>query len=121
MITIRRGDSRGRSRFDRLDSRHTFSFGDYYDPQHMGFSDLRVMNEDRVAPGKGFGTHSHRDMEIITYVSHSRLCSGRLASFLTTFSPDGTRTSTTLLLRRQHIVANVNAVYFSRMIMFGLR
>jgi quercetin 2,3-dioxygenase len=68
MITIRRAAERGRTRFDWLDSRHTFSFGEYRDPRYMGFGALRVINDDRVAPGEGFATHSHRDMEIITYV-----------------------------------------------------
>ena len=68
MISIRRATERGRTRFDWLDSRHTFSFGEYRDPRYMGFRALRVINDDRVAPGGGFATHSHRDMEIITYV-----------------------------------------------------
>ena len=68
MINVRRSDDRGRTKLSWLDSRHTFSFGDYYDPHQVGFSDLRVINEDRVVAGAGFGTHSHRDMEIITYV-----------------------------------------------------
>jgi quercetin 2,3-dioxygenase len=73
MIIVRRGIERGSTRSNWLDSRHTFSFGDYYDPKQMGFSHLRVINEDRVIAGAGFPTHSHRDMEIITYVLEGSL------------------------------------------------
>lgn len=68
MITVRPARDRGAANFGWLDSRHSFSFGNYYDPRHMGFASLRVINEDKVIPGAGFGTHGHRDMEIITYV-----------------------------------------------------
>lgn len=73
MLKIRKGSERGRTRIDWLDSRHTFSFGDYYEPSQMGFRQLRVINEDRVKAGSGFATHGHRDMEIITYVLEGSL------------------------------------------------
>ncbi len=68
MIAKRRSEDRGAARFDWLDSKHSFSFGHYFDANHMGFGPLRVINEDRVIPGAGFDEHGHRDMEIISYV-----------------------------------------------------
>lgn len=68
MIELRKGQDRGHASLGWLDSYHSFSFSEYYDPQHMGFGSLRVINDDRIEPGAGFGTHGHKNMEIITYV-----------------------------------------------------
>jgi redox-sensitive bicupin YhaK (pirin superfamily) len=73
MLTIRKADERGKTKIDWLDSRHTFSFGDYRDPEHVNFGPLRVINEDIVAGGGGFHPHSHKDMEIVTYMLEGAL------------------------------------------------
>lgn len=73
MLKIRSAQDRGMANFGWLDSRHTFSFGNYHDPKYMGFADLRVINEDIVAPGQGFPTHGHQDMEIVTYILEGAL------------------------------------------------
>src|ERR1700748_259934 len=73
MIKVRKSNDRGHFNFGWLDTFHTFAFGDYYDPQHLGFSALRVINEDSVAAGAGVPTHGHKDMEIITYILEGAL------------------------------------------------
>lgn len=88
MINIRRSEERGRANHGWLDTRHTFSFADYYDPDFMGFRSLRVINEDRVAPGAGFGRHGHRDMEILTYVLEGSLAHKDSAGHEQTLGPN---------------------------------
>ena len=73
MLELRQGGDRGHANHGWLDAHHSFSFANYYDPQHMGFGPLRVLNDDRISAGMGFGTHGHKDMEIITYVLEGEL------------------------------------------------
>lgn len=81
MITLRKVEDRGRSQWEWLDSYHTFSFSEYFDPAHLGFSVLRVINDDIIAPASGFDTHGHRDMEIVTYVLKGELSHTELLLF----------------------------------------
>jgi hypothetical protein len=92
MITVRRSEDRGHADRGWLQSHHTFTFGSYQDPNHMGFRALRVLNDDRIAPGKGFGPHSHRDMEILTYVLEGTLAHRDSMSERHTLGPNEVQT-----------------------------
>lgn len=114
MIKLRPGHDRGAANFGWLDSRHTFSFGNYYDPQHMGFGVLRVINEDKVTPNKGFGTHGHRDMEIISYVLDGALAHKDNIGNGSTIRPgDVQRMSAgTGILHSEFNASNIDPVHF---------
>jgi quercetin 2,3-dioxygenase len=92
MITVRRSEDRGHADRGWLQSHHTFTFGSYQDPNHMGFRALRVLNDDRIAAGKGFGPHSHRDMEIVTYVLEGTLAHRDSMSERHTLGPNEVQT-----------------------------
>ena len=96
MITFRKAEDRGHADHGWLNTYHSFSFADYHDERHMGFRALRVLNEDRVKPGMGFGTHGHRDMEIVSYVLEGALALRQDARLYASVLEPGTETSFTL-------------------------